>query len=130
MNNFQVVAIIGLTVLSGATVVAYLRRWMRRGPCVFWCGLWIAAGAACLWPKKMTSLANLLGIKRGADLVSYCGILAMLVGFWMVYIRLLRLRREVTLTVRRLAILEAQRVYESGEHSEDDRLESKDEPMS
>jgi hypothetical protein len=78
----------------------------------------------------MSSVAHLLGIGRGADLVSYCGIVAMLVGFWMVYIRLLRLRREVTLTVRRLAILEAQRVYESGEHSQDDRLESKDEPMS
>ncbi|MBI82952.1 MAG: hypothetical protein CMJ81_07130 [Planctomycetaceae bacterium] len=130
MNNFQVVAIIGLTLLSGATVVAHLRHWMRRGACFFWCGLWIAVGGACLWPNKMSSLAHFLGIGRGADLVSYCGVVAMLVGFWMVYIRLLRLRREVTLMVRRLAILEAQRTYESRGHSQDDRVEPKDEPIS
>lgn len=50
-----------------------------------------------------------MGIGRGADLVFYCAVLAIMVRFWMVYIRLRRLRQEITLLVRHLAVREAQK---------------------
>jgi small membrane protein len=61
----------------------------------------------------------LLGIGRGADLVFYCGILAMLVGFLLFYIRYRRVEEEITLLVRHIALLEAEaREREKGAASE------------
>ncbi|MEK7731822.1 MAG: DUF2304 family protein, partial [Planctomycetota bacterium] len=44
---------------------------------------------------------------RGADLVLYCAVIVMLIGFFMVYARLRRLRRDLTLLSRHLAIRDA-----------------------
>ena len=54
------------------------------------------------------TVARKLGIGRGADLLLYCSVGVMMVGFLMVYIRLGRLRREITLIVRHLALKESQ----------------------
>ena len=117
MNSFQLTALSVLVIVAGATIVAYVRRWIGRAACYFWCGVWLATAAACTWPDQMGLVANILGIDRGADLVSYWGIVVMFVGFWMVYIRLLRVRRELTLVVRKLAILEAKREYDLDDRS-------------
>ena len=63
--------------------------------------------SAFAWPEITTKIAHLLGIRRGADLVLYCSVVVMLVGFLVVYIRMRRLQRELTLIVRHLAIRDA-----------------------
>lgn len=67
----------------------------------------LAAGLATIWPDATTRLAKLVGIQRGTDLILYCAVLAMMVGFFLFYIRLRILRRELTEVVRHLAIQEA-----------------------
>ena len=49
-------------------------------------------------------MAQPLGIARGADLVFYCAILAMFIGFFMVYVRLRRLETTLTKLTRHLAL--------------------------
>ena len=65
------------------------------------------AGVAIAWPELTTWAARSLGIRRGADLVLYCAVVVMMVGFLMVYSRLRQVRRDLTLVVRHLALLEA-----------------------
>ena len=48
-----------------------------------------------------------MGISRGTDLLLYIMVLAVLQGFLLVYLRLRRVRRELTILVRKLALLEA-----------------------
>ena len=107
MNLFQALAVVvvgGLTVL---TLVAVWRGWATRREGMLWTLIWLAAGIAILWPGVTGVVANVLGIGRGADLLLYCSVVMMMIGFLMVYARLRRLRREMTLLVRRLAIREA-----------------------
>ena len=63
---------------------------------------------AAIDPERVTKVANAVGINRGADLVLYLLALAVFWGFLLVYIRLRRVRRELTLVVRRLAVMEAE----------------------
>ncbi len=72
-----------------------------------WSMLWIVSGIAIAWPRLTVIVAGVLGIGRGADLVFYCAVVVMMIGFLMVYARLRRLRRQLTLIVRHLAIEEA-----------------------
>jgi len=68
----------------------------------------ITATLAAVWPDATTRIARWLGIGLGKDLLLYCSIVLMLVGFFMTYTRMRRLRRELTLLVRQLAILSAE----------------------
>ena len=67
----------------------------------------LVATLAALWPNATSKVARLLGIGRGTDLILYGAVIAMMIGFWMVYVRLTELRREITLLVRREALREA-----------------------
>ena len=104
MNPFQAVAIVVMVVLFVATIAATLRGSASRREGLGWALLWVAAGIAIARPGITASVARALGIGRGADLVLYCAVVVMLVGFLMVYARLRRLRRDVTILVRHLAI--------------------------
>jgi hypothetical protein len=65
-------------------------------------------GIAVAFPDATSAIARPLGIARGADLVFYLAILFMLVGFYMMYVRLRRLDANITQLVRHLAIQNAQ----------------------
>ncbi len=107
MNPFQILALGVVALLFLLSAVLFVKGWATRRDAILWMLLWIAAGVAIVWPGVTKIVANALGIGRGADLLLYCTFVAMMVGFLMVYARLRRLRRELTLLVRHLAITNA-----------------------
>jgi len=107
LNLFQVLSLSVVGLLLLLTLVAAWRGWVTRREAVTWSTLWIAAGGAILFPNITSAVAKRVGIGRGTDLLLYCAVVVMMVGFLMVYVRLRRLRREMTLLVRHLAIRDA-----------------------
>ncbi len=108
--RFQVLAVAILALLLLLTVAAAAAKKATRREAVFWCLAWLTGAAAIFRPDLTMTLARKLGIGRGADLLLYCAVGIMMVGFMMVYIRLRRLRREMTLIVRHMALKDAQEV--------------------
>jgi hypothetical protein len=104
MNGFQYLVAGLLSLLAFATFRAALRGGIRKRVAAFWMLIWVAAGIAALWPRSTVLVARALGIGRGADLVLYCSVFAMLTGFFYIYTRFRRLDRSLTLLVRQLAI--------------------------
>jgi hypothetical protein len=88
------------------TAVAYVRRWAGRPVLVLWGLVWLAGIGAAASPDTTTQLANLVGIQRGTDLVLYCATVGMFVGFFLMYVRLRRVRRDITILARRIAMME------------------------
>ena len=107
MTLFQVSALTVVAVMCHATLAAFFRSGFVRRDALAWSFVWIVAGVAIAWPQLTASAARRLGIGRGADLVLYCAVVVMMVGFLMVYSRLRQVRRDLTLVVRHLALLEA-----------------------
>ncbi|MBI4719292.1 MAG: DUF2304 domain-containing protein [Planctomycetes bacterium] len=107
LNTFQVVALPVLLLLFAGSVATAIRRPGSRRAGTLWALVWLAAGVAIARPKLTTAAAAWLGIGRGTDLVLYCAVLVMLIGFWMTYTRLRRLSREITLLTRNLALRQA-----------------------
>ncbi len=117
MNGFQIV---GLALAGVFTLVSLARAVANRArggegrlASVAWAALWIAAGVAIARPDLTSVVARAhgigrgaLGIGRGADVVFYAGLLAMLVGFFVVFTRFRRLEENITTLVRQLAIIE------------------------
>jgi len=107
VNLFQIIALCVMGLLLALTLIALVRGWATRRESLLWSMVWIAGGAAISWPEMTKDIAKRLGIGRGADLLLYCAVVVMLVGFLMIYARLRRLRSELTLIVRHLAIKDA-----------------------
>ncbi len=107
MSPFQIVVITFSACLCLGSLVAMVKGWLRRQECLAWAALWLAAAVAVARPSLIGGIAKSLGIGRGADLVLYCSVIVMMIGFWMIYARLRAVRRELTILVRRLAIRDA-----------------------
>jgi len=108
MTPFQILAISGLTVVVILTIRAVARKKISPAAGVFWLALWIGGAIAIGWPAITVEVARALGIARGADLVSYLSILAMLVGFFLLNLRIRRMESQITAIVRELALNEPQ----------------------
>ncbi len=108
MNIFQIVVLVVVPCMALGMVLAMLKGWVTRRECLGWTFVCLLVCLATAWPQATSRVAHAIGIGRGADLVSYCAVIVMLVGFWMVYLRLRRVQRQVTLLVRHLAIAEAE----------------------
>jgi hypothetical protein len=109
MNFFQLLVLGGLAFLLLLNLISLMKGWTTRRESLIATMVCLVAAIATAWPQTTVRVANALGIGRGADLVFYCAVVVMMIGFWMVYIRLRQLRREITLLVRHIAIQEAQR---------------------
>ena len=104
MTVFQIAAFILLGLALAATVTLAVRNRIAGRVAFAWSLLWIAAIVAIARPQLTVTVANALGIARGADLVFYLAILGMLVGFFAVFVRMRRFETEMTRVVRELAL--------------------------
>jgi hypothetical protein len=104
MSGFQIVSLTALTVLFVVSVLAVMRGRIARRAGMFWAAVWAATGVAIAWPALTTLAASAVGIRRGADLVLYCFVVFVLIGFFVTYTRLRRLDANITLLVRHLAL--------------------------
>jgi hypothetical protein len=104
VSIFQVLGL-GITgVTATLLVIGALRRRLAPLPAAFWIMVFSAAAVAIAAPEITVLIANVLGISRGADLVFYCAILAMLFGFMRVQIQIRRLDQSITVLTRELAL--------------------------
>ena len=108
MSLFQYLSLFVVVGLLVLTISAMVRGWATRREGIIWSIVWLLATITIVRPELTGVVAKALGIGRGADLVLYCAVVFMLVGFLMIYVRLRRLRRELTLVVRHMAINEAE----------------------
>jgi hypothetical protein len=104
VTTFQVVGVALASSFAVVTLLATLRSWIGRRSGIPWVALWVLAGFTIAFPETTVIVARALGIARGADLVFYCAILATLVGFFAVYLRIRQIERNITLLVRRMAL--------------------------
>lgn len=108
MTPFQWILVGAISALGAVAAVAMAKGKIGRLAGAAWIVVLLVGVLASIDPDRVTRVANALGINRGADLVLYLLALAVFWGFLLVYIRLRRVRRELTLVVRRLAVMEAE----------------------
>ena len=108
MTPFQWILVGAISALAAVAVLAIVKGKVGRVAGAAWIVVLLVGLLAAIDPDRVTKIANAVGINRGADLVLYLLALAVFWGFLLVYIRLRRVRRELTLVVRRLAVMEAE----------------------
>ncbi len=109
MNLFQILALTFLALLALATLRAARAGAVRRSGAAVRLAVVITAGVAIADPSLVQSVADLIGIRRGADVVLYAFALAFLASTFYFYARTVKLERRITGLVQHVALMEARR---------------------
>jgi len=107
MTTFQIILISILAALGAFAVIGGLKRSVGRPAAAIILIIAIAGILAAVDPDRTTRFARTIGINRGTDLIVYLVTIVVFQGFVIFYLRLRKVRRELTLLVRQLALLEA-----------------------
>jgi hypothetical protein len=109
MTPFQIFLVVVLASGMVAVVICLSKGLIGRLAATCAAAVCAAGIAFAIEPNWTTSIAHRLGISRGTDLLLYLLVLTVLYGFLLIYLKLRRVRRELTLLVREIAIREAER---------------------
>ncbi|MFM1804079.1 MAG: hypothetical protein RL136_958 [Planctomycetota bacterium] len=120
MTAFQIILLSSLGAIALTIVALMLRGAVGRIAGALWLLVLFAGMVFAIKPNLTTTIANALGISRGTDLLLYLLVLAVLYGFLLIYLKLRRVRRELTLLVREIAIREASRTTDDHARAQDD----------
>jgi small membrane protein len=104
MSVFQILIVAALGMLATATLRGAARGVIRKRMAVVWMLIWIGAAIAAIWPGATAVVARKVGIGRGVDLVMYCSVFVMFIGFFYIDTRFRHLDHALTVLVRQLAI--------------------------
>lgn len=72
----------------------------------FWSLIWVGLGIVVWEPSITTSIADLIGVGRGADALVYISIVILFYGLFRVYVKLEFIEHEITSLVRNNALKE------------------------
>jgi hypothetical protein len=109
MTVFQIFLLSALSLGAVAVAALAARRAIGRAAAAFILLVLGAGIAFAMRPDLTTAIAHRLGINRGTDLLLYILVLAVVYGFIVIYLKLRRVRRELTVLVREIAVREAVR---------------------
>jgi small membrane protein len=113
MRLFQIIALPFIAVMLALSIRNLFKTPARLAATLFWVVLWLATLVAVMYPDSTTRLARTLGIYRGADLLVYSAVIAFIVAFYVVSLRLRHISRELTVLTREVALLNAERTKDS-----------------
>ncbi|HPI67532.1 MAG TPA: DUF2304 family protein [bacterium] len=71
---------------------------------LLWFIFWLAVGIIVWIPSFTTTVANFLGIGRGADLVLYLGLIIVFYLIFKIYARLEKIEKNITTLVREITL--------------------------
>ncbi|MCL4390432.1 MAG: DUF2304 family protein [Patescibacteria group bacterium] len=104
MFLFQIITIFFLLFALSRVFLRAKGGQIKTGESFFWGVVFTAAGLAIVFPRELTSLANSLGVGRGADLVVYISIIALFYLVFRIYVMMENIRHEITELVRKVAL--------------------------
>jgi small membrane protein len=115
MNLFQLSGLLLLTLLVIVILRSFRCGRLQLSGFLLWLGVLLLGMLALVFPNTTTTVAQFIGIRRGADLLFYT---AILVGLFIAFIGYLRFRildRQITLLVRHHALQNALTATENAE---------------
>lgn len=100
-----------LAVIMAFLVVKTTKKW-RDGHLSFaetmaWDAFWVVVAVIAFIPRVTTTVANAVGVGRGADLLVYLALLALFYVAFRLYNKVERIEEDITSLVRELAIEQA-----------------------
>jgi hypothetical protein len=108
MSPFQLIAnFFVVLMICRELIPIFWRKSPARHGYIFRIGVWVCASIAITFPEITQFFAELCGLDRGADLVSYIFILLFIFSVQYLYSEKVRMTRQITELVRHISLRDA-----------------------
>jgi small membrane protein len=105
--NFTFLQILLLIIIFFALTRVFLRfreKNISVKSAFFWIIVWSLSAIGILLPATTSSLAHLVGVGRGVDVVTYISLFLLFYLTFRIYVMLEEIRRDITSIIRQIAI--------------------------
>ena len=99
----QILTLIFVLFVVSRTILRAKDKKISIGELFFWLAVWFGLSFVVFFPAFIGKLAVLLGIGRGADVITYVSIGVLFYLIFRLYVKLEDTERKITLVVRDLA---------------------------
>ena len=97
-----------LTIFFLFALAKVIGRWRAKdlslAGLIGWALFWLAAAAVALLPNSTATMAKLVGIGRGADLVVYAALAGLFFLIFKLMVKIERLNKDITKLARKIAL--------------------------
>ncbi len=104
MLAIQIIAVLFALFAFSRTFIRYREAKITTKEFVFWSVIWFGIIIVAILPWTTTIIANLIGIRRGIDVVVYLSIVILFYLTFKMYVKMENVEREITKLVREEAI--------------------------
>ena len=73
---------------------------------LIWLVFWIAVAVIIIWPETTSTLARILGVGRGADVIVYIGLIVIFYFIFYFTLKLRTISQQITKIVRKISLEE------------------------
>ena len=100
----QIIVSIFLILIIIKTLARKKSKELSLKETIAWLIVWIGTGIIFWFPQYTTRIANILGIGRGADLITYSAIIVLAYLIFRIFIHLDRIEKNITKLTREDAL--------------------------
>lgn len=100
----QIIVSIFLILIIIRTLSRYQNKDLSLKETLSWLIVWLGTGIVFWFPQYTTKLANILGIGRGADLITYLAIIILAYLVFRIFIHLDKIEKNITKITRKDAL--------------------------
>jgi small membrane protein len=91
------------------TILQFQKGAVTRAWLLFWILFWIASAVVAALPQTADTVARIVGVGRGADVVIYASLIAIFYLIFRLYVKIEQVEGEITRLVRKLAVDEVEK---------------------
>lgn len=104
MSIIQMLIIVFALFAITRTVLQFKRGTLTLAWLLFWIVFWLVAGVVAALPHTADTVAQFVGVGRGADVVIYLSLIALFYLIFRLYVKIEQVEGEITRLVRTLAL--------------------------
>ena len=104
MSIIQILIIVFALFAVTRTVLQFKKGAVSRHWLLFWMLFWVGAGTVAALPQTADTLARIVGVGRGADVVIYLSLIVIFYLIFRLYVKIEQVESEITRLVRKLSM--------------------------
>ncbi len=101
---FQLMLLVFLLFAFSRVVLRFREGSVGPGPFLFWSGIWTLATVSVIRPDFSTYVANIFGIGRGVDAITYASLITLFYLMYRTNVQIENLKHELTKLARIIAL--------------------------
>lgn len=104
LSSLQVILLLIIFFVLSRVLLRSREKNISVKSALFWIIIWFLAAVVILLPTTTSAVAHLVGVGRGADVVTYVSLLLLFYLIFRIYVMMEEIKHDITSVIRQIAL--------------------------